>query len=483
MSPSARRIERRVVVAPPGAIAASGVVALLFALAVALPVSRQSASQPAGDVSAALAGPAGRATASQAASVRAAYARLPLAFEANRGQWPAAVRFVARAGAASLALDDRGATLAFARRDAAPARLRLTFPGSSRAAPVIGQRTLPGTVSYLTATRRVAGAPTFRRVSYRGAWQGVDIAFHGDRRRLEYDFLVAPGADPRAIRLGFGDPRLLRVARGGDLLVGLPGGRVVREHAPVAYQVAGGRRLPVRSRYVLTRDGNEGVAPPRTRIRGGLAPTARRTRHAYKPWLIGLATHDDLHGFGRPDAHTLDCASSTVAERPSRKHAHRPMVTGRPYIVSDRPRWRALSKVRCVIEITSYYSVVCRNADSTNKRSPSSRLISDPSFPPLASPIVLLTSQGQLVQTIDMKGVWKTTAVIVPLLGIEFVAVLTGCASGTVSLVDAKDRGAANRSVKPVATFLQAQKAAIASAIIGPTPRCKPAGGVRLLVY
>ena len=147
MSRSAGRIERRVVVVPPGPIAAAGVVALLLALAVALPASRQSPSQPAGDVAAALAAPAGSAIPSKAAEVRAAYARLPLAFEANRGQWPAAVRFVARAGAASLALDDRGATLAFARRGAAVTRLRLTFPGSSRAAPVIGQRALPGTVS------------------------------------------------------------------------------------------------------------------------------------------------------------------------------------------------------------------------------------------------------------------------------------------------------------------------------------------------
>ena len=50
------------------------------------------------------------------------------------------------------------------------------------------------------------------------------------------------------------------MARGGDLLVGVPGGRVVREHAPVAYQVAGGRRLPVRSRYVLTRGGDVRIA-------------------------------------------------------------------------------------------------------------------------------------------------------------------------------------------------------------------------------
>ncbi len=191
---------------------------------------------------------------------RAAYARLALAFEANRGQFAPDVRLAARAGAGTLLLGRRAATLAFAKRGAAPAaRLRVSFPGSASAG-VVGRGRLRGTVSYLSGSRTVAGAPTFGRAVYPGVWPGIDVAFHGTRRRLEYDVLVAPGADPGRIRLAFAGQRSMRIASNGDLLLTLPGGRVVRELAPVSFQMAGGRRRPVASRYVLTAGGGVRVA-------------------------------------------------------------------------------------------------------------------------------------------------------------------------------------------------------------------------------
>jgi hypothetical protein len=185
--------------------------------------------------------------------------RLPLAFEANHGQRPPAVRFLARSASGTLLLSGDGATLAYARSGERPAAaLRLTFPGSAAVA-VVGERRLPGSVSYLSGSDRVAGVPTYGRVAYRDVWPGVDAAFYGDARRLEYDLLVAPGADPGRIRLGFGGHRAMRISAAGDLLLALPGGRVVRELAPVAYQLVGGRRRAVASRFVLAGQGQVGI--------------------------------------------------------------------------------------------------------------------------------------------------------------------------------------------------------------------------------
>jgi Beta-propeller repeat len=225
-------------------------------------VAPEPSAASAGVAPGSLAAPAAAASGAvpSAAPARAAYARLPLAFEANRGQQPAAVRYLARAGSGTVALTARGATLALARDGDRPASsLRLTFDGSA-AASAVGRHRLPGIVSYLSGAHRVAAAPTFGRVAYDGVWPGIDAVFYGNRRRLEYDFVVAPRADAARIGLRFTGQGAARIAADGDLLLTLPGGRVVRELAPVAYQLAGASRQAVRSRYVLGARGEVRIA-------------------------------------------------------------------------------------------------------------------------------------------------------------------------------------------------------------------------------
>src|SRR4030095_16109154 len=61
-------------------------------------------------------------------------------------------------------------------------------------------------------------APTYARVRYRAVYPGIDLVYYGTRqRRLEYDFVVAPNADPRTIPLGFGGVDLIKGGVGGAL--------------------------------------------------------------------------------------------------------------------------------------------------------------------------------------------------------------------------------------------------------------------------
>jgi hypothetical protein len=41
--------------------------------------------------------------------------------------------------------------------------------------------------------------PTFGRVKYQEVYSGVDLVYYGNRRDLEYDFVLAPGANPRRL--------------------------------------------------------------------------------------------------------------------------------------------------------------------------------------------------------------------------------------------------------------------------------------------
>ncbi|HEV3470380.1 MAG TPA: SBBP repeat-containing protein [Pyrinomonadaceae bacterium] len=139
---------------------------------------------------------------------------------------------------------DAGATTAF---------VRLKWKGAGRSPRVEGLERLAGTVNYFVGAdpqRWRAGVPTFGKVLYGGLYPGVDMLFYGDRRRLEYDFVVAPGADPRVIRLDFEGARALRLDTCGDLVIDTEAGEL-RQLKPVVYQEIEGARREVAAGYVL----------------------------------------------------------------------------------------------------------------------------------------------------------------------------------------------------------------------------------------
>ena len=57
-----------------------------------------------------------------------------------------------------------------------------------------------------TPANGAANVPTYAKVRYESVYPGVDLVYYGTQGgELEYDFVVAPGADPKAIALGIDD--------------------------------------------------------------------------------------------------------------------------------------------------------------------------------------------------------------------------------------------------------------------------------------
>jgi hypothetical protein len=191
----------------------------------------------------------------------ASVAVLPLSFARNVGQADGGVRFVAQGPAGGVYLTRSGAVVAPSGRstEARADVLGMTLASADRDPHVSGSGLLPGRVNYLVGPRGDwhTAVPTYAAVVYRSVYPGIDLRYHGADGELDYDFDLAPGADPGRIAIDLTGAHQLRMDGAGSLLVRL-GGRTVLERAPESYQVIGGVRRTVWSGFHMLGRGRVG---------------------------------------------------------------------------------------------------------------------------------------------------------------------------------------------------------------------------------
>jgi hypothetical protein len=152
-------------------------------------------------------------------------------------------------------------------QDLAPAVLRMKLVGANRSPRVNGLQELSGKSNYFLGKdpgKWRTNVPTFAKVSYQDIYPGIGLVYYGNSARpdeLEYDFVVAPGIDPRAIKLAIQGASKVTVDARGDLVAQLDG-QEMRLHKPLVYQwkknESNSRRHGVDGSYVL--DGDNQVA-------------------------------------------------------------------------------------------------------------------------------------------------------------------------------------------------------------------------------
>jgi hypothetical protein len=175
----------------------------------------------------------------------------PLQFEANRGQADPAARFLARTPGYQLLLEDDAAVLV-APNDGATVRLRLS--GAHRHPRLYGGNELPGKVNYLPTgdpKSWVTNIPTYASVKYESVYEGIDLVYYGRKELLEYDFVVAPGADPTKIAFRLEDADDVQIGSRGELVLKTARGDL-HFGAPEVYQPeADGTRRAIQGKYVI----------------------------------------------------------------------------------------------------------------------------------------------------------------------------------------------------------------------------------------
>jgi uncharacterized repeat protein (TIGR01451 family) len=188
--------------------------------------------------------------------IDSSYGKLPLQFETNQGQQPAQVKFLSRGKDYTVFLTPDGALLSLRKvrqqvhidkpgpavqepKLEAAADLRLRLEGGNPAVKLAGADPLPGTVNYFTGkdpAKWRTNVTTYSKVRYQQVYPGIDLVFYGNQRQLEYDFVLAPGSTPDAIRLSVeGAERTSVDPATGDLVI-RTAGEEIRFHKPVVYQ-------------------------------------------------------------------------------------------------------------------------------------------------------------------------------------------------------------------------------------------------------
>ena len=207
-----------------------------------------------------------------------AYGKLPLSFEANQGQTDPQVKFLSRGNGYSLFLTPTEAVLVLKKtardnnaqlgvlpsqaindqhktsQSSLPATvLRMKLVGGNATAKIAGTGELPGKSNYLIGNdpkQWRTNLSNYTKVEYRDVYPGIDLVYYGNQRRLEHDFVIAPGADPKAIRLAFQGARKISLNSAGDLVLDTKEGEVQLKQLRV-YQKVNGQEKKIAARYVL----------------------------------------------------------------------------------------------------------------------------------------------------------------------------------------------------------------------------------------
>ncbi|MCI4567961.1 SBBP repeat-containing protein [Lysobacter sp. CFH 32150] len=217
------------------------------------------------------------ATAPIQAQARVQFEHLPLTFERNQGQTDPSVQFFSRGPGYSLFLTPGEAVVKLSQAPSpqerrpgqqaplskAPAAVvRMALTGARRDAQMEGLEPQASKSHYFRgndAAQWQHDVEHYGKVRYRAVYDGIDVVYYGKQQQLEYDLLVAPGADPAQIGLAFDGTQDMRLDDAGNLVLATPQGDLL-QHKPVAYQDIAGERRLVAAHYELRADDQVAIA-------------------------------------------------------------------------------------------------------------------------------------------------------------------------------------------------------------------------------
>src|SRR5262249_55168016 len=132
------------------------------------------------------------------------FSRVPVSFEANRGQAQRSFDYVSRGPGYSVMIGPGGFEV---RTKQSGSAVTMSLAGSRAGAHAVPIDRLETRSNYLRGSNPaqwIRDVPHFRKVRYESVYAGVDMVYYGSDGQLECDFLIAPGGAPEAIAIEVG---------------------------------------------------------------------------------------------------------------------------------------------------------------------------------------------------------------------------------------------------------------------------------------
>jgi len=199
----------------------------------------------------------------------------PLAFTENQGQWDEPVKFRADAGGAVMWFTEEGITYQFVKKISNKSSesdnqfelpykhehdsieqliVRSSFVGANPWSVIVGENEMKYKCNYFIgndADKWYTDVPNYKAVVFKDVYAGIDLKYYGNRNgRLEYDFIVQPGADPSQIMVQYDNAKSLSINEAGELVIETDWNSITQLKSKV-YQNVFGFDMPVQSKYQL----------------------------------------------------------------------------------------------------------------------------------------------------------------------------------------------------------------------------------------
>ena len=143
--------------------------------------------------------------------------KLPLSFIKNEGQKDKSILFYEQGNGHTTVFTNKGISHSLgSEKD----NIITLTPLNASSFTVEAVDMKEGRINYFTGkdpNNWKTNIPTYGAILYKGIYPGIDMKVYGTNNQLEYDLIVAPGADPNKIRLSYTGAKNLYHQRGRPL--------------------------------------------------------------------------------------------------------------------------------------------------------------------------------------------------------------------------------------------------------------------------
>lgn len=182
------------------------------------------------------------------------YHKLPLYFIQNNGQLDERIKFYEKGNRHALFFTRRGVYFSFVNNQHSEV-VKLTPLGIHKTPEIIAEDLQKNKINYFTGNnpgKWKANIPTYKAITYKGIYEGIDMKFYGNNRQLEYDIIIKPGADPSRIKFACSGIENLTVNEDGNLEIYLKEGKFIQKK-PYVYQEIKGKRIEIDGWFKIKR--------------------------------------------------------------------------------------------------------------------------------------------------------------------------------------------------------------------------------------